>query len=426
MTIEMQAVPRMTESGLKESRMDRRFHILHVIPTLGSGGAERLLVTYLSNPALNNARFRHTIVLTDVRDLQKQGPKTFLARSFRDMGHEVIALGHPGSKRIVRCVRALRKVIREKKADLLHTHLGWANIAGQIAGRLSGVPVVTTFHSTSYSEEARQSFGTSPLKFATLRRIDGFCARRFMNQGIAVSQCVADHVSQNLHIDRDRIKVVYNPVDLKHIEPRHEDPRRFVLDELGLPDSSRFVINVGRVIVSKAHIDLIEAFAKVSPAHPDAYLIIIGNQPEIQLVETLRQRIDELGLASRVLILPPRLDISEFLAASEVFAFPSRYEGLPLALTEAMAAGVPCVASDIGPNREVIRDGISGLIVPVGDTSAMADAILQILDDQRLAKRLGGQAKMDVHEKFHPDRKAEDLANLYVEILQRKRAYAPN
>ncbi len=395
---------------------ERKPHILHVIPTLASGGAERLLLTNLSNATIRE-RFRHTIALTDIRDLNRKIDGTFLAGAFRDLDIELISLNRPGSKKLVGCIRALRRVIREKGVDLVHTHLGWANTAGQIAGRSMGKPVVTTFHSTAYSNEAREAFRVPRPKHSMLRRIDGFVTRQCMDQGIAVSRCVARHVAEYLYVDHGRIRVIHNPVDLKHIESHQADPRGYVRGLLGLPESARIVIEIARVLVSKGYMDLIQAFRSVATAHPDTHLVILGNQADAVFVRELRNRISELGLESRVHLVPPRLDVGDFLAASDVFAFPSKYEGLGNVLLEAMCWGLPCVCSDIEPFREIVRDGENGLMVPVGDIEALSAAILRILEDKHLAERLGTQAKIDIHKYFHPDRKLEELIDLYDHLL---------
>ncbi len=395
-------------------------HILHVIPTLASGGAERLIATYLSNPALKQA-YRHTVVLTDVRETEENSPQHFFSSQVRESGHEVICLGCPGPKKLFRCIQALRRLIREKKTSLVHTHLNWANIAGQIAGRMSRIPVVTSFHSTGYMEEARLAFDTPKWKFETIRLIDAICGRLCITRGIAVSQSVANHIIAKLHIDPGKIQVIYNPVDLDHVRPLHEHPRSIVREQLGLADSSRIILNVGRFISSKGHSQLLEAFDKVRVTHPEAHLVMIGKQSENSVAASLRERIEELGIGSSVSMLPPRHDIADFLAAADVFAFPTKYEGLGIALIEAMACGVPCICSDIEVLREVVQDNVTGLIVPVGDVEALAHAILRILDERYLAERLGSHAKMYVHEKFHPDRKAEEMAQLYDRILGRTR-----
>lgn len=403
---------------------DRPKHILHAIPTLASGGAERLLVTNLSNPALKEG-FRHTVVLTDVTDPAREQPQTFLVKAIQDEGHEVIGLGRPGIRELVGCVRALRRLIREREIDLVHTHMNWSNAAGQIAGRSSGIPVFTTFHTTSYSPEAREAFAIPKAKFDTIRRVDGFLARRCLSMGIAVSQCVADHVRENLHLDAARLRVIHNPVDLNHVQPHYHHPRKFVFDELGLPESARVVIEVGRVLLSKGQMDLVAAFGTVRKAHPEAHLVFLGNQSDRPFVQRLREAADERGLASCVHFVDQRLDVGDFLAAADVFAFPSRYEGLGNAMLEAMSHGLPCIGSDIAPFREIIQDGHDGMIVPTGDVDALAKMIVRILDDRDLAKRLGSQAKIKVRENFHPDRKAKELADSYLAVPIRGRTRTP-
>lgn len=400
--------------------MDNRPQILHVIPTLASGGAERQLLTYLSNAEMRN-RFRHAIVLTDVSNYDIDDPLLHYADIAEKLGIEVICLGLPGKFRLPACIAALRRIIRERKVDLVHTQLFWANVAGRIAGRLCGVPVITSFQNTDYEPERIKSFGMGRPKASAMRWIDAVTSRCCLTHSVAVSESVSTHIQHYLGLKPESITVIFNTFSVEQVTPTCDAPRSKVFDIVGLAPGDRLVLAVGRVLDQKAHDDLVRAIAEISRNRDDVHLVIIGSQVEHNYVAKVLRTIEELRIGAKVHLLEPRHDIPDFLAAADVFGFPSKYEGLPLALTEAMAAGVPCVVSDIGPNRELVQHDVNGLIIPVGDVQALARAIVQILDDRHLAERLGGQAKIYVHENFHPDRKAEAMVCLYEDVLSRKR-----
>ena len=131
--------------------------ILHVIQTLGSGGAERLLVTYLSQPQLKDA-FDHIVVLTDIDDPRAPGKGTFLVETIEQQGIEVIGLGSPGPRHFFQCIKRLKQIIKNRKIQLVHSHLIWSNIAGRIAGKIANVPVISSFHNSDYDPQVVASF----------------------------------------------------------------------------------------------------------------------------------------------------------------------------------------------------------------------------------------------------------------------------
>lgn len=404
---------------MDSSRGDSKPCILHVFPTLGSGGAERQLLTVLSNPAMR-ASYRHIVALTEVAKLDPGNPKNHYAREFEKRGIEIVGLDRAGKLQLPACIRAIRRLIRERKVDLVHTQLLWSNIAGRIAGRLGGVPVVSSFQSTDYASAYFDAPLAVRLKLSVIRRLDGLTARHCQTHSVAVSESVSRHVQANLGLKPESITVIYNTFSLDQVTPTCDDPRGKVFGILGLPNESRLVLTVGRLGALKGHIELVRAMTDVFRKHDDVHLAIVGSRVIKPFYEKLCQMIDELGVASKVHLIEPRHDIADFLAAADVFAFPTKLEGFSLALMEAMAADLPCVVSDIAPNLEVVRHEETGLVVPVGDVGALAGAILRLLEDRDLAQRLGRAAKEFTHEKFRPDRWADALSQLYDDLLHRK------
>jgi len=392
--------------------------ILHVLPTLASGGAERQLLTYLSNPALTD-RFRHIVVMTDPVSLAPSDPRNHFTGSIQALGIEVLCINRPGSRNVAGCIRELRRIIRERHVDLVHTHLLWANIAGRIAARTCGVPVISTFHSTHYHPAIVGTSVFDRLKTRVIRWLDRFTSRHCLAQSVAVSETVSRHIQEYLGTKPESITVIHNTFAVDQVTPTCDDPRGKVFGILGLPPESRLVLAIGRAIPLKGHVELIKAMAELFGKRDGVYLAIVGTQMDKPYFAEVCETIDKLGVGAKVRLIEPRRDIADFLAAAEVFAFPSKVEGLGIALIEALACGKPSVCSDIEVLREVVRHEETGLVVPVGDTGALADAILRLLDDGNLANKLGERGRIHVYEHFHPDRKAEEVAKLYIDILNR-------
>jgi glycosyltransferase involved in cell wall biosynthesis len=172
---------------------------------------------------------------------------------------------------------------------------------------------------------------------------------------------------------------------------------------------------VGRLSAQKNHRVLLEAAERV----PDAHFGIIGDGPERPSLSALR---DRLGLAERVHLLGERPNGVRLVAAFNVFALPSRYEGLPLALLEAMGAGLPVVASDLPETREVVRPGRDGLLVPCGSSSHLAEALRHLLDSPETAATMGESGRERVRTEFSEQRMQEQTISIYREVLGERRS----
>jgi len=391
--------------------------ILHVIPTLGSGGAERVLLTYLSQPALKQG-FQHLVVLTDVADPHSESPETFLVKLLDEQGVEVVGLGLPGSLNILTTTKKLRSIIRNKEISLVHTHLLWANIAGRIAGRWAGVPVISSFHNSDYDPQVIASVRAPAWKQDLIRRLDGFTARNLLVKSIAVSQYVAQHIELKLGINPNDIEVVYNPIDMRQVQAIGTNSRSKIFQEIGLSDQSKLIVSVGRVTDQKGVIELVEAFAKIAKSNALVHLAVIGNTVSDRVYfNKVMERIEFHGIQERAHLIGPRYDVAAWLASADLFAFPSKYEGMGIALAEAMAAGVACIASDVGPIPELINSGQTGVLYTLNDIDALAHAIKRLLTDDELRKKLGENGQKSILEKFDPANKSQEMADLYRQTI---------
>ncbi|MGE5227581.1 MAG: glycosyltransferase [Planctomycetaceae bacterium] len=231
------------------------------------------------------------------------------------------------------------------------------------------------------------------------RRIDGI---------VAVADDVADAFARTTGVARDRITVVPNGVDTDRY-PAPVD-RAAVRRGLGLGPQDRVLIAVGTFKRQKGHVHLLEAFAKVAAGHDDVHLLLAGDgdlRPEIE------RRVAELGIGGRVHLLGSRRDVPALLAASDGAVLPSLWEGMSNALVEAMASGLPVVATDVSGTNQVMVDGTTGWLVPPGEAGALAAAIEELLEDPGRARARGAAARERVGEAFGARRPAERLAALY-------------
>jgi glycosyltransferase involved in cell wall biosynthesis len=323
-----------------------------------------------------------------VRQIEKEGftyHPVPLKRSYNLVAH-------------IRAFHALRKLMKREKFDVVHTHTPVASLVGRAAARLAGVPIVLyTAHGFYFHERMR------PLArrfFVALERIGGrFTDFTFTQSGEDGRAAVALGIAAS-----DRVLHIGNGVDLSRFDPDRVAPRRKrIREELAVTADSVVVSIIGRLVREKGYFDLVEAFARVARRFPRACLIAVCSVLESahdDISEDVKRLISHLGLTDRVRLLPPESPVEEVLAASDVYVLPSHREGLPRSILEAMAMGLPVVATKIRGSREVVRDGVTGTLVEVGDVAALASAIERLLDDPGLRAMYGDQAKAIAQAEF--------------------------
>jgi glycosyltransferase involved in cell wall biosynthesis len=189
------------------------------------------------------------------------------------------------------------------------------------------------------------------------------------------------------------------------------------LRECGLPAESLILLNVARVSPQKGLLYALRALPLILKHHPSAQLVSIGATTDPAWHKQLEHEATQLGVTDNFHLLGTRRDVIDFLRACDVFVFPSLYEGLGIALIEAMAAGCACVASAAGPIPEVITDDEDGILVPPRNPDAIAAAVCRLLDDQQLHERLGTAASMSALSRFQPQQSAATLTRIYRESV---------
>lgn len=355
------------------SSMKASIHVLHVIESLGPGGAERLLYTNLKN--LGSTEFRHTVVTVFDREPHWKEP-------IEHLGIEVIGLRCRNYSDLGRAGCKLWALLHRQKPGLLHTHLWAADVIGRIAGRLAGLPVISSVHNTEYDPESRIS---ETRRLGAKRRaalfIDRWTASVGVHRLIAVSESVRVSASHHLRIPRNCIDLVHNPVDFSELRAGSQRDRGSLWAAAGIPRAATVLLNIGRVSVQKGLVYAVRALARIVMQFPDAHLVSVGSLADVDYVAAVRNEADQLGIADRVHLLGPRRDIPDLLRGCDLFVFPSLFEGLGIALIEAMAIGCTCVATDTGPLRELVRNGEDGMLVPPRDVVGLTQAVCSLLSD---------------------------------------------
>jgi glycosyltransferase involved in cell wall biosynthesis len=400
------------------ARAARPVRVLHLIESLGAGGAERLLHTNLKH--LDPARFESVVVTVfDAPD--------HWVEPVRRLGVEVESLRCEGLGDIRAGVARLRRRLRALRPDLVHTHLWAANVIGRVAGRLAGVPVVSSVHCPDHAPEVwSDGADVSLWKRRVALALDRWSARFGCTRMVAVSEYVQNYAQRYLRFPAERIELLYNPIDTDALAADADKGqlREELLGELKLQPGSRILLNVGRVSPAKGLLYAIRALPLICREHPTAHLVMVGATTDEHWVEHLRAEARAQGVDERVHFLGARRDVVPYLRACDLFVFPSLYEGLGIALVEAMAAGCACVATRTGPIPEVLTHGVDGRLVPPCDAPALAAAVCELLDDAAKRAALGRAAAASALARFRPQAAADALARIYESVVARAKGPA--
>jgi glycosyltransferase involved in cell wall biosynthesis len=385
--------------------MTERMRVLHVINSLsGSGGAEQGMAREI-------VRFGPNVTQMVVRlyapadlepELEKEGIESV------SLGLESGNSGWNWPAGITR----LGRFVRRFDPDVLHSSLASANLIAQSSGARIGLPVVSTFALSGDPELMRlYQPGANSVPARMLRKVERWSARRShvwfraLTVDSKESHCAAGR------LDPSRVTVVPRGV------PVAEGPVPSRA-ELGLPTDVPLILNVGRQTAQKGHDDLVRAFAVVNARHP-AYLVILGREGDG--TELLQRSITELGVGERVTVIPYTDRPYDYYRNADVFAFPSRMEGLGTAVLEAMACGLPVVGYDIPPVREIGGDIEVATLVPPGDVGTLADAVLAVLEGEGDSRSLADAARRVVVEDYSLDVVAQRVEELLARTVGQAR-----
>jgi glycosyltransferase involved in cell wall biosynthesis len=363
--------------------------IAHLIGSDGPGGAERLvaaLATALQAAGAQNVAF-----------LPADG-EGWLARELEGSG---VAIEYFRLDRAisVACAKSLERALRAHRIAVAHSHEFPMAVYGAWASWLAGVPHVITMHGGRY-------YARRLRRRLALRVAMGVSART-----IAVSASVRRDVGRDLWFPLSRIRTIPNGV--RYVAPGGATLRL----ELGLGPDDRLLVSVGNLYPVKGHHYLIDALALLSGWYPTIHLAIAGRG---ELESALSARARGKGLANRVHLLGLRSDVAAILAAADVYVLPSLAEGLPLALLEAMFAGCPIVASDVGDVRVALADGEAGVLVEAGNPAALAAAVDRLLSDADRAREMGRSAARRAAAEYEVSIMVRLYAANYQELLGRR------
>jgi len=377
------AVPRPHRA--ESWRRLRGVSIAHLIEMDGPGGAERLVALLAGAVASGGAK--------SVAFLP-EGGEGWLTRELRLIG---ITVAHVPVDAHRKTIAALEAGFRRHDIAVAHSHEFAMGICGTVAARRTGAGHVITMH-------GGRSYATSWHRRLALR-----LAATHSGALVGVCREATEALRRDLWLPRRRVLTIANGVfapDFSHPAPLRADLR--------LAEQDVLIVAVGNLYPVKGHRYLIEALGLLRERHPRAHVAIVGRG---ELHDALHTQARSAGVGDRVHLLGFRPDVGSVLAAADVFAMPSLSEGLPLALLEAMRAGLPIIASDVGGIRTALANGEAGQLVLPGDPQDLATALDWILSQPSVAAGLGARAETRAVEEYDFQHTADCYASLYATLL---------
>jgi glycosyltransferase involved in cell wall biosynthesis len=374
----------------------RPIRLLWLLDSLHVGGAEALALSF----AQNHDRDRIELIVAHLRTIDE----TSLEGQFEKTGVRIVNL-RARNLRDVAAFRRLLRFVREEKIELIHAHLVYAILWAAVISRITRVPSVATLHTAPPAARS---------KYGLLDRIMAMAVNRWSKLVVMVSEAQRQNYIRSGAIEPGKLRTVHNGIDLQRFMRDAEDARFRLERELGIPALSPIVITVSVLREVKGIDILLEAARLVAERVPSVRFVIVGDGPK---GNDWKQLAENLRVSDRVHWLGHRDDVDAMLAGCDVFVLPSRADALPTVLMEAMAAGLPVVATDVGGVSEIVEAEKTGRLVPAADPAQLATAIADLLRDRATLERMSAAAPASVAHRFSTVAWIERLERVYEEAV---------
>ncbi|MEY8349324.1 glycosyltransferase [Bacillus cereus] len=367
--------------------------VMHIINSFSLAGAEKLVFDIASN--INKEKYE--LYICSIGKSPNSSIEENIKKELVGNSIKVFCLDKKPKGDRIRTLRRLVKIIRNNSIDIIHTHCPSPDLYGRVAAKIMGIEdTYTTIHnSAGYSKFLENLLG------------------RWTKGYIAISKQVRDYMHEKLLISEDKIHLVFNGIDVdkyKNIQINKEEYRL----KLGLKSDDVVITTIGRVTEQKGHIFLVKAIKKVKEYYPNVRVLIVGNKGlDKVLYKKITDYVELEKLQENVSFLGNREDVPEIMKMSDVFVFPSLYEGFALVSLEAMASSIPIIATDVGSIREIIMPNKNGIIIPSKDVKSIEDNILYMLDNPVIAQSMGREGQKFIIDKFSIKQTTKKLEEIY-------------
>ena len=390
-----------------------RPRVLFVVKFLGGNGITAHIMTQAEG--LMARGWDAAVVSANGPDDEPNGPRWFAAhgvRHFRaSLPETELSLGN--AWRALCGFGDLHRIMRRFRPHVVHVHgLGVAPYA-YAAARLHGAALVSTCHLTPRRSAARLAQQLAPLM--------RLASPLFGDRVVAISSEMEEVLRDLWQIPPERVKMILNGIDATHFRAPSKEERLRAREAFGLAPEEKVVCLIGRLYQTKGHDTLVRAVARLQSEDVRAVALCAGKGPRKREIAELAASLD---VADRVRLLG-FVDARQALWASDVFALPSKREGCPLVIAEAMLSGVVPVRTPAAGAFDQIADGLDGFIVPFGDAEALAGRLRQLLEDDALRARMADAAIRTARDRFTAERMIADTKAAYLEAIRERRVPMP-
>lgn len=384
--------------------MTEKIRIVYFITSLESGGTERQLALLLEG--LPDQQYeKHIVCLSGLGPLNEQFQKH--AASINDLNYR--RLRYQGKfiwKNIPSSVNSVLKlvtILRRLRPDILHSLIPVCNVMGALAGKLAGVPVIVC------SRLSLGNYRDSNSLFASLENFTD----RFFTLIHCKSEGIRDDVMRREPVDPDRLKVIYNGIKIDSFGRAFDKaPLR---EELGLTLTAPVVGMVANLKMYKGYHDMVKAVPAILEKHPNARFLFVGRDDGIQ--HELIALAKSLSIKDNIIFAGERHDVPKLLQLMTLLVSASHEEGFSNTILEAMASGLPVVATNVGGNLEQIADGLTGHLISPGRPSEISAAVNLLLDDPAEAQKMGRRGNLRITRNFSHKAVTDQMMNFYKDAI---------
>lgn len=366
--------------------------VLHIIKSLGRGGAEILLPETLRQHDKQKYKFHYVYFLPW---------KNQVVSEIEKEGGTVVCIQAKNNASILLAVRKIAAYVRKHNIQLIHCHLPWAGMAGRLVGRLTGVPVVYTEHN-KWERYHKITYYLNKFSFSSQQKV------------IAVSEEVANSIKINYGKAKPQVQVVANGTDTAKYD-RTQAVENDIRKQLNIP-STTTVIGIACVFRAQKRLHTwLEIAQALHAKHPDTFFIIVGDGP---LHDEVHAKAKELGTEKYVFFAGLQTETRPYFTAMDLFMMSSEFEGLPIALLEAMSMNCVPACTAAGGIPEVIKDGVNGILVPVQQPMQLVDRLLQLLQQPDQVARMKQAARETVINSFSMKKMVTELEVIYNDLIK--------
>lgn len=388
--------------------MSEPIRVVHMMPDLIVGGGQHLLLRNIKG--MDPARVKNYVCC-----VKAYGP---MEEAYRAAGVELSCLNLRKATGILKAARQLAAMVRREKIDIIHTNNTVLDrTVGQLASLMTGRPVVNSLHSEHESTQQINKAGVKSWPRRIKRGLGIRLARATVKHVVPVSGSVKESwwpYLQAMHIRAEQVTVVHPGLAPERFAAASDAEKTALRKAIGVDGAWPVLINVGRLNYGKGQHWLVPMMKPILERHPKARLVLVGDGQDRQvLTDSIRAN----GLESVVTMLGQRSDITQLLGIGDLFVFPSLTEGFPLAVLEAMAAGLAVAAFRLPSFRECVEEGKNGVLAPLGDAEALTKAVMELLDIPVKIEAMGRECR-EVASRFLQRTTSEKLEEIYAALVR--------